>query len=250
MNPLPSLKPKLRDGLPFVYMNVATTADGKLAPANRHFVPFSSPHDHDLLLLLRTRCDAVMAGARTVDAFPVNMGPGGKKHRALRLKNGLAENNLRVVVSGSASINPHAEIFQHTFSPIIILTTERAPKTRVRTLEKLGALVHASGDREIDFIAALQWLRQEWNVTRLLCEGGGAINDALFRKDLVDEIYLTLCPTIFGGRNAPTMADGAGSAALADATQLKLKAKSRLRDEMYLVYAVQRARREVKSVIR
>ena len=87
MNPLPTLKPKLRDGLPFVFMNVATTADGKLAPTNRHFVPFSSRDDHDLLLLLRTRCVAVMAGARTVDAFPVNMGPGGKKYRALRLKN-------------------------------------------------------------------------------------------------------------------------------------------------------------------
>jgi 2,5-diamino-6-(ribosylamino)-4(3H)-pyrimidinone 5'-phosphate reductase len=241
MNPLPALKPKLRDGLPFVYLNVATTADGKIAPANRHFVPFSSPQDHDLLLLLRTRCDAVMAGARTVDAFPVNMGPGGKKYRAQRLKNGLAENNLRVVVSGSASINPEAEIFKHNFSPIIILTTERVPKTRVRALEKLGAIVHASGEKEIDFTAALQWLRREWNVTRLLCEGGGAINDALFREDLADEIYLTLCPTIFGGRNAPTMADGEGISALADATRLKLKAKSRLRDEMYLVYSVSHA---------
>src|SRR5687767_9131901 len=101
MNPLPPLKPKLRDGLPFVYLNVAITADGKLAPANRQFVPFSSARDQELLIRLRTRCDAVMAGARTIDAVPVNLGPGGKKYRAMRVANGLSEYNLRIVVSGS-----------------------------------------------------------------------------------------------------------------------------------------------------
>src|SRR6185503_20526224 len=99
MNPLPSLRPKLRDGLPFVYLNVATTADGELAPANRHFVPFSSKRDQELLIELRTRCDAVMAGARTVDSVPVNLGPGGKKHRDARIRHRHAEYNIRVVVS-------------------------------------------------------------------------------------------------------------------------------------------------------
>src|SRR5216110_3450003 len=87
--------------LPFVYLNVATTADGKLAPANRKFVPFGSQRDQQLLLELRARADVVMAGARTVDLMPVNLGPGPAKYRRLRLKNGLAEYNLRVVVSGA-----------------------------------------------------------------------------------------------------------------------------------------------------
>src|ERR1051326_7337902 len=53
--------------LPFIFLNVATTADGKLAPANRHFIPFSSKRDQELLLELRARADAAMAGARTVE---------------------------------------------------------------------------------------------------------------------------------------------------------------------------------------
>src|SRR3954471_18132565 len=93
--------------LPFVFINVATTADGKLAPANRHFVPFGSARDKQLLLQLRTRADAVMAGARTVDLSAVRMGPGGSRYRRMRLKNGLAEYNLRVVVSGSGTLNPN-----------------------------------------------------------------------------------------------------------------------------------------------
>src|SRR3954454_6797901 len=91
-------------GLPFVYINVATTADGKLAPANRHFEPFSSKRDQELLLGLRSRADAVISGARTVDSTAVTLGPGGARFRALRRKRGLAEYNLRVVVSGLATI--------------------------------------------------------------------------------------------------------------------------------------------------
>jgi riboflavin-specific deaminase-like protein len=225
---------------PFVFLNVATTADGKLAPPNRHFVPFSSRRDQDLLYVLRTRADAVMAGARTVDSVPVTLGPGAKKYRTLRRKNGLAEYNLRVIVSGSGTINPRAEIFRHKFSPLIILVTQRANRMRVQRLEKLGAIVHVCGKKEINFPEALRWLHREWKVKRLLCEGGGEINDALLRADLVDEIYLTLCPKIFGGRTAPTMADGTGASTLAAATHLKLKSRRRVSDELFLHYSVAR----------
>jgi len=243
MNPLPPLRPRLRQGLPFVFLNVATTADGKLAPTSRHFVPFSSKRDQELLLELRTRCDAIMAGARTVDAVPVNLGPGGKRFRAERLRNGLNEYNLRVVVSGSGSLNPEAEIFKHTFSPIVVLVTERAGKTRLARLRKRGAIVHVCGASEIDFPSALRWLRKEWNVKRLLCEGGGEINAALFQHDLVDELYMTLCPAIFGGRHAPTLADGCGAATLADAHLMELKAMEPIGEELYLVYQAVRTRR-------
>lgn len=238
MNPLPCLRPRLRDGLPFAYLNVAMTADGKLAPATRHFVPFSSQRDQDLLHELRTRADAVMAGARTVDAMPLTMGPGGKKYRTLRLRNGLAEYNLRVVVSGSGTLDPRAEIFKHPFAPLILLVTERAGRTRVARLQKLGAIVHVCGEVDIDFPGALRWLRQEWGVKRLLCEGGGEINGALLQQGLVHEIYVTLCPVIFGGRAAPTLADGLGVNLLGDATRLKLKSHRRLGDELFLVYSV------------
>src|SRR5215831_14114594 len=97
--------------LPFIYLNVATTADGKLAPANRKFVAFGSKQDQQLLLELRAKADAVMAGARTVDLVPVNLGPGPAKYRKMRLRNGLAEYNLRIVVSGSGTLNPRAAIF-------------------------------------------------------------------------------------------------------------------------------------------
>src|SRR5258708_33394645 len=118
--------------LPFVYLNVATTADGKLAPASRHFVPFSSRRDQQHLLELRATADAVMSGARTVDLSPVKLGPGGAKFRAQRIRQGLTEYNLRIIVSGSGTIDPQAEIFKHRFSPIIILAGCRAPRANTK----------------------------------------------------------------------------------------------------------------------
>ena len=82
-------------------------------------------------------------------------------------------------------------------------------------------------------------------MTRLLCEGGGEVNGALFRAGLVNEVYQTICPLVFGGRTAPTMADGAGVRDLAHATRLRLKSLRRIGAELFLVYQVQKKRRAV-----
>jgi 2,5-diamino-6-(ribosylamino)-4(3H)-pyrimidinone 5'-phosphate reductase len=224
--------------LPFVYLNIAMTADGKLAPESRHFITFSSDRDRRHILELRAAADAVMSGARTVDLNPVKLDPGAKKYRELRLKRGLPEYNLRVIVSGSGTLDPDAEIFKHRFSPIIILTTGRAPQKNLARLQKNGALVKICGERKLDFAFALRWLWKEWGVKRLLCEGGGEINDALFNAGLVDELHLTLCPAILGGETAPTLADGEGFAHLADAARLKVTSRKQIGDELFLIYKV------------
>ena len=99
------------------------TADGKIATANRAVHSFGSERDLEHLYELRATADAVMCGARTVEISQSILGTGGEKFRKLRLKRGLAEYNLRVIVSGSGSINPRAAIFKKHFSPVIILTT-------------------------------------------------------------------------------------------------------------------------------
>ncbi len=224
--------------LPFIFINMAMTADGKIATANRRVSSFGSKRDQENLLRLRATADAVMAGARTVDSNPVTLGPGPAKYRRLRLRRGLAEFNLRVIVSRSGTVNPNAAVFQRRFSPIIILTTRRASAARLKQLSALATDVKICGAREIDFRRAFRWLRRKWGVKRLLCEGGGELNDALFRAGLVNELHLTACPAIVGGRSAPTIADGTGAPALARAARLELKSARRHGDEMFLVYRV------------
>ncbi len=221
---------------PFVFINMAMTADGKIVSANRAVSTFSSRRDFEHLLELRATADAVMSGARTVDQEGVNLGPGPARFRRRRLKNGLAEYNLRIVASGSGSLSPRAEIFRHRFSPIIVLAAGRASERKLKRLRAVADAVRVFGRDAIDFRLAFEWLRREWKVERLLCEGGGELNGALFRAGLVDEFHLTVCPKIFGGNDAPTIADGIGVSKLADATRLNLKSMKRVGDELYLVY--------------
>ncbi len=226
--------------LPFVFINMAMSADGKIATANRAVSSFSSRRDFEHLLELRATADAVMSGARTVGQEEINLGPGPARFRRLRLKEGLAEYNVRIVASGSGSLDPRAAVFRHRFSPIIVLASGRASGRKLSRLRAVADAVKICGRSEIDFRAAFEWLREKWNVKRLLCEGGGELNGALFRAGLVNELHLTVCPKILGGRDAPTIADGTGGLKLSDATRLVLKSMKRVGDELFLVYDVLR----------
>lgn len=216
------------------------TADGKIATANRTISSFGSKRDLEHLYELRAAADAVMAGARTLDLNKVLLGTGGERFKKMRLRNGLSEYNLRVIVSGSGSIAPNAAIFRKRFSPILLLTTEHASKSRLKKLRALADDVLVCGKTEIDFAGALRWLREKWNVKNLLCEGGGQLNSALFRAGLVDELHLTICPRIFGGGRAPTIADGGTVMHLNDAARFELKFLQRIGDELFLVYRAKR----------
>lgn len=217
---------------------MAMSADGKIAPPHRRFVAFGSRRDHKNLLALRATADAVMCGARTVDSAPVTLDSGGAAYERRRLRGGLAKQNLRIVVSGSGSVDPGAAIFRHPGSPLIVLSSGQAPKSRLAKLKRLADCVKVCGKNRVALGQALGWLRREWAVKRLLCEGGGELNFELLRLGLVDELHLTICPKIIGGKDAPTIADGDGFAHLAKAANLKLTRQRRVGDELFTTWRI------------
>ncbi|MBN2505636.1 MAG: dihydrofolate reductase family protein, partial [Verrucomicrobia bacterium] len=140
---------------PWVVVNMAITADGKIATANRAVTRFTGARDQRHLLELRAGADAVMCGARTVEEGAVDMGPGGLRYRRLRLRRGLSEFNLRVIVSGAGTVDPRARVFRRRCSPVIVLTTRRASPARRRRLGRVADAVKVCGERRVDFGAAL-----------------------------------------------------------------------------------------------
>jgi 2,5-diamino-6-(ribosylamino)-4(3H)-pyrimidinone 5'-phosphate reductase len=98
--------------------------------------------------------------------------------------------------------------------------------------------VKVCGKNRVALGQALGWLRREWAVKRLLCEGGGELNFELLRLGLVDELHLTICPRIIGGRAAPTIADGEGFARFAKAAKLELTRQHRIGDELFTTWRV------------
>lgn len=232
-----SLKSKVQSPkLPFVFVNMAMTADGKIATANRAIHSFGSPRDLEHLYELRATADAILCGARTVEISEATLGNGGEKFRKRRLKNGRAEYPVRVIISGCGSINPNAKIFQTNFSPLIVLTTKRANAKNLSRLKKLATEVKIFGKDEVDFPAAMRWLKKTYRVNRVLCEGGGEVNDAVFRAGLVEEIHLTICPKIFGGRSAPSISEGKGFSKLALTAQYRLASARNFKGELFTVF--------------
>jgi riboflavin biosynthesis pyrimidine reductase len=117
-----------------------------------------------------------------------------------------------------------------------VLVSQSAPARRVQQLRRAADDVGIFGETEIDFRSALRWLYKKWNVKRLLCEGGGAVHEAVIRAGLLDELHLTMCPVIFGGRTAPTVAEGPGFGSLAAAKRLRLARMRRVGNELFAVF--------------
>ena len=230
-------KPSKREGRPFVFINAAVSADGKLAPDDRCFTPFTSPFDLRLLYKLRTRADAVLSGALTVSSGTVRMDSGGPRYEKARLEAGRSPALLKVIASGRALLDPTLPVFEDRASQVLLLTTSSADPRRLARLRPVLAEIHMSAGSTIDWVAAMRWLSEKHGVESLVCEGGGEVNGAMIRAGLVDEVHLTLAPVLFGGRDAPTLADGTSPDFLSSASNFKLKHAFRRGNEMYLSYS-------------
>ena len=158
---------------PFVLINMAMSADGKIASTDRQLISLGTKRDHDHLLKLRSTVDTVMCGSRTIESGNITMDAGGKKYEQKRVSNGLAKQNLRVLISGSGSIKTTAKIFQNRNSPIIIFVSKQAPPKHLEKLKKVANEVIVYGNKTVSLGQSLKYLSQKWNSKRLLCEGGG-----------------------------------------------------------------------------
>ena len=223
---------------PFVLINMAMSADGKIASPDRQLISLGTKQDHDHLLKLRSTVDTVMCGSRTIESGNITMDAGGKKYEQKRVSNGLDKQNLRVLISGSGSIKTTAKIFQNRNSPIIIFVSKQAPSKHLEKLKKVANEVIVYGNKTVSLGQSLKYLSQKWNSKRLLCEGGGELNFALIRLGLVDELHLTICPRLLSGHNSPTIADGIGFSRLNKAAKLKLITQKRIGDELFTTWKI------------
>lgn len=161
--------------------------------------PLSGRCDQNLLLALRGYADAVLVGAGTVRAErygPVRL---TVDQRAERDRGGTtAEIPPIAVVTRSGSL-PASLFAEPTQRPLVVTTAETA-RTHRDLLRRASLLI--AGDTEVDFEAALEGLRSR-GFRRILCEGGPTLLDELISEDLVDEMCLTVSPTLAGTKPSP-----------------------------------------------
>jgi 2,5-diamino-6-(ribosylamino)-4(3H)-pyrimidinone 5'-phosphate reductase len=223
---------------PFVYLNMAMTADGKITSASREYPKFTSALDRKTMDRLRAEADALVVGAGTLRADDPPLHVRDAEMQAYRRSLGKPPGLLNVVVSASLSLDPDSRFFSDAHAAgRIVATVEEAPPQRLAALDG-KAEVWKVGSGSVDLSELLRRLRAR-GVERLLLEGGGETNWAFVRDDLVDELFITVGPALLGGRDAPTLCEGTGLR-MAERRRLRLVSTEVAGDEIYTRWAVVR----------
>jgi 5-amino-6-(5-phosphoribosylamino)uracil reductase len=197
---------------PFVTLNVAESADGKIAPIDRGKINFGSAEDRAQMEALRALADAVLIGGGTLRAEdpPLVIRDPAVRDRRASAKGSPHPRNIAVCSILPANL-AEMNFFRSPETDKLVFTTERTPADLREVAAQYAQIevvpVDASG--RVDLAAVLGKLAS-LGVHHLLLEGGGELNFSMLQCGLIDEVYLTLCPFIFGGRSAPTSFDGAG----------------------------------------
>jgi riboflavin biosynthesis pyrimidine reductase len=155
---------------PWVLLNMIASLDGGTVVAGRSG-GLGGPADHDVFHLLRRLADVVLVGAATVRAEGY--------HRPKKPGQRIA------VVTRSAELDWSSDLFRSDAA--VVITVDEAPELPVPTIR--------AGTGSVDLARGLAQL----DTDVVLCEGGPLLNGQLLVGGLVDEICLTIAPTVLAG---------------------------------------------------
>lgn len=199
---------------PQTYLNLAISVDGKITTADRALHGFGGPDDRDLMDELRAQADAVMIGAATLREEDPLLWVRSPERLARRQAEGRPGQPWNVIVSQSLQLGDieHSKFFQTPGFRRVVVTGENHPVSelaRFKPFAEVISLPLMDGGLDLQFATEQLYMM---GVRKLLLEGGGTLNFAMMNQGLVDELYLTLCPLVFGGDTAPTAVGGVGFA--------------------------------------
>jgi 2,5-diamino-6-(ribosylamino)-4(3H)-pyrimidinone 5'-phosphate reductase len=194
---------------PFVLINVASTADGKIDTFARRGAKISSARDRERVERLRADADAIMIGGKTLHGDDPKLIVQSAELRQARTQAGRPENPMKVAVATRLLLKPDCNFLGAGPARIKLFTTNQTPESEIARLQQAGAEVHVGGDAKVDLPWVLATLK-EAGVRRLMVEGGATLNFELLRLGAVDELSIFIGPLVFGGETAPTLAGGVG----------------------------------------
>jgi diaminohydroxyphosphoribosylaminopyrimidine deaminase/5-amino-6-(5-phosphoribosylamino)uracil reductase len=193
----------IRTGLPYILIKIAQTLDGFIASEN-HPGWISSPASRKLVHLWRSKYDAVLIGAGTVNA----------DNPSLTVRHVHGCQPLRIVVDGKLSSDPDAHIFNDHYTEKTYLIAEehylRHHRKKREVFEKKGiVLVSLRGKREgvLSFEEIFRALGLI-GISSVIVEGGSEVFRQVTEQNLADELAMFIAPMMshqgvpaFGSKN-------------------------------------------------
>lgn len=201
---------------PFVHVNCAMSADGKIAGPDRKQVRISSDEDKDRVKGLRMTYDAILVGAGTVVSDDPHLTVKGLSYD---------ENPIRIVIDPNGRI-PESSLVLNDKAPTIIVTKDAC----ARQWNDVSVLY---AGETIELHSVLEELAHI-GIESILVEGGGETIASFFREGLVDRYTVFVGGLIIGGRTSPTPADGDGW--IGDGVKMKLVSSEILGNGVLLTF--------------
>ncbi|BBX66486.1 hypothetical protein MSAS_56600 [Mycobacterium saskatchewanense] len=193
----------------WVRANFITSLDGG-ATADGTSGSMGGPGDRLIFNLLRELADVIVVGAGTVRIEGYSGAHLSVPQRQQRQARGQSEVPQLAIVSGSGHLEREMAVFTRTEVPPLVLTCATAVEETSRRLGGLCEVVDCSGDDpgQVDEAAILATLGGR-GMRRILTEGGPTLLGSFIRRDLLDELCLTIAPFVVGGA-ARRIAGGPG----------------------------------------
>lgn len=216
---------------PYTYTNFGMSRDGRISynepnMEEAHHVTKAAPHDRWLMGLLRMRAEALMIGdttlrlekyhfATTQEVCPWTAQfiwpPDADAFTAYRQAHGMARNPLLIILSMDGNVSLDHPCFRGEDRPIVFATTKRGAD-KMATLKRPDTVeIVALGDEAVDLKRLSTLLYAKYGIRQLLCEGGARVFAHMLNNGLVDEEFVTWCPTFVGraaGRDRPSYTEG------------------------------------------
>ncbi len=215
-------------GRPYVFINMVCTVDGSIALEGKVY-GIGNSADRRVMRTLRSKADAVMIGGGTLRAEKLSLGLDAEDPR---------RTPLAVVLTNTGDVPLQSNLVRDERQHVLVLLAEGADKGAERRFRDIAEVrrVSAYASGAIDLAKALETLKSDYNVERLLVEGGPTLNDAMISSNLADELFLTIAPTLLSANtpNTPPITGGA----LREPRDLRLLSAYLDTDELFLRYAL------------
>ena len=196
-------------GAPWLRVNFVATLDGSASAAG---VSGSLGGDDDLRVfdLLRRVADVVLVAAGTVRDEGYGPMVLHDADVAWRRAHGKPDHPVFAIVTGSLSLDPGSRVFTEApVRPIVLSSATAAASSKAQALAEVADVVPCSADDEPDSVDAgrIRGVLAGRGLGMIHCEGGPSFLGALIAADAVDELTLTIDPSLEGGEG-PRIARG------------------------------------------
>ncbi|QEO15322.1 pyrimidine reductase family protein [Agromyces intestinalis] len=194
---------------PRVRMNFVMSLDGAVTLDDRSG-GLGDASDRLAMGVLRALADVVLVGLGTVRVEGYGGVRVGREGVAWRREHGLPHQPRIATVSRALDIDAAHPFFAGAVTRPLVITCAASPPARRAALAEVADVI-VCGEASVDLGAALAALASA-GLSQVLCEGGPHLFGSLLESELVDELCLSLSPTLVGG-DAGRIVRGAAEAA-------------------------------------